>query len=172
MTTLDTLTYGAKAQSLSEANPRNLLKRIMDANPGADKDTLFGLVFDELLALDSKSYWRAIAAHWFANEYTNLTRTRPSEPVTEPEVHSRRKEREEAKQRAAEAAGVTVEAIKAKVSRVFLSGGWLMPNGEALRDCTFGYVASLGERFTALASQGKPNQVIRSVLSDEQLAAL
>jgi len=47
-----------------------------------------------------------------------------------------------------------------------------MPNGKRLGDCTFGEIAVIGGAFTRLAGKGKPNQLVRDVLSAGQVSAV
>jgi hypothetical protein len=48
---------------------------------------------------------------------------------------------------------------------------FLMPNGKAMRECTFGYVREIGGRFAAIGALRKARQVIGDVLTDEQAQA-
>jgi hypothetical protein len=44
----------------------------------------------------------------------------------------------------------------------------MMPNGEAIRDCSFGYMTKLGGAAARIGAMGKPNQIIGKVITEKQ----
>lgn len=76
--------------------------------------------------------------------------------------------RARASKRAAE--DETIERASEILERRVLD--WVMPNGKALRDCTFREVGGWGLGLSRLAKRGKPNEKVGEVLTDAQARAL
>lgn len=157
MTQLDTGTYGAKVQSWRRANPRDLLKRLIDESPKAGKESLFKTFRDQLRGTDGEEFLDSVIEYWFANNYHSLTeRTAPD--------------------RAAKRA--TVDEIKGKVkariqqeAKIILLD-MVLPNGKPLRDCTGKECAKAGGWLTKVAGKVKPNELVGAVLSEAQVRKL
>lgn len=162
MTYLDTGTLGAKVQSWHGANPRELLKRVIDDNPGADRPALFAL-FKEALQ-DDDEYIAAIVEYWFANNYNSIIHTPLSRP-TNAATYER-----------------TVADIKEQLGKKIKESAaialldMVMPNGKTLADCTGGECMTLrrniGGWLLRVARRVKTDETVGSTLTEEQLQAL
>jgi hypothetical protein len=160
---LDTGTYGAKVQSWKSANPRDLLRQIMEENRGADKPALLARTRERLLANDAIDHLEAVIEYWFANNYHSLVE-RPT-PVR----------REVRKIKAAKA----VETIKAKVKTRILEEAQAMlldivtlPNGKSLRDSTGKDCAKAGGWLTKIAEKIGAKQRVGAALTEEEVRSI
>ncbi len=153
MTLIDTGTYGAKVQSWKRANPRDLLKRLIDDNPKAGKDTLFREFRDQLRGDDGEDFLDSVIEYWFANNYHSL--------IEKPKVPraARQAQRREA-----------VEKVKETIRARLLD--MRLPNGLTLAASTFGYCAKLGGGLARIGAKGKPNQVVGKHLSETEVRKL
>jgi hypothetical protein len=80
---------------------------------------------------------------------------------------ARREEQTLIKQKAAAAGKI----MAAHARRVVLME-WLMPNGKALGDCTGAECARMGGWHRAIAKRVAPRQIVRKVLSEDDVQAL
>jgi hypothetical protein len=164
VTTLDTLTYGAKAEAITaKDSPLALLKRTKGENPEENRETIFRLAFDRGTS-DHSDMNRAVWYSYMTNAWSRLddpvaAKYKPSTPL---------------KNTIEKAADAKVKAVKDRIAKLQLNGNWKMPNGLNLRDCTFRYAGEINDRFAALVAIGAddPDRVIRTVLTDNQIAAL
>ena len=62
-----------------------------------------------------------------------------------------------------------VAEVREQIVRKVFSLDFVMPNGKQLGDCTFGYLEKVGGVFIKISKMGKPNQVIRKVLTAKKL---
>lgn len=160
---LDTGTYGAKVQSWRKSNPRDILKRLLEENPRADKPALLASLRAELLADDRIDYLDAVIEYWFANNYHSLVEA-PATPA--------------ARQAAKAEKAAKVEAIKEKVKTRIREEAELIlldlviPGGKALRDATGRDCAKAGGWFAAIAERVKPGQKVGAAMSEADLRAL
>lgn len=156
--------YGAKVQSWNESNPRSLLKQIMEANKGLNKEELFALFKEELNNhLDHDAFVKTMVEYWFSNTYSSLIggNQRLVKRLEENKKHEQDQEI------------MVVEAkekLKAYIKReaIFLLDT-LLPNGKPLRLTTFGECAKFGGLLKRVARKGRPNQKVGSVLTDDDL---
>lgn len=164
---LDVGTYGAKVQSWRDANPRELLKKLIDENPNGDPAYLLPL-FRDLVERADKDYLGAIIEYWFTNNFNSLM------PKPAPARHAIATAKAERTTQA--------QAIKQKVeqhietkARVLLLE-LTMPNGKVLRDCTGAEVRQLGYQMTPwlsrIANRVKPGELVGSVLSEAEARTL
>jgi hypothetical protein len=138
----------------SEVNPRELLIGIIEQTDDIkDKDALFDQ-FREAIQ-DDERYQRAIDWYFFVNMYDYLVTSRNQKPSPQ----------EQAKRQAA------VDNIKQQITKVVLLN-FVLPNGKALRDCTFADCAKAGGWLAKVAAKGKPNQIVGKVLGENELRAL
>lgn len=156
LTDVDLGVTGAKRASWDKTNPRELLLRIMAEQPEATEEQLFKLFYAAAL---KGHYDETVYRYWFTNNY-NALRPREAEPFSRPE-------------RAAKAKAASEERASVAVKRVAeaLLAGIILPNGKAVRDCTFAYVRMQGDRFAKLGRMGKPDKIVGAVLTDEQIEA-
>lgn len=156
MTSLDTGTYGAKVQSWKRANPRDLLKRLIEEQPRADKETLFKAFRDQVRGDDGEDFLDSIIEYWFANNYHSLT----ERPSPAPSKAAKRARVEEIK-----------ATIKARAAKMILLD-MVLPNGKPLRDCTGRECAKAGGWFTKIAGQVKSGDIVGKVMSETQVRKL
>lgn len=151
-------TQGAKVQSFADNSPRKLLRQIMDAHPGADKEDIYKSFRHAVI--DDPEMMDVILLYWFANNYVSLT-MRPMPML------SKRKRKEQST--------ASIKAMTETITRNFASMFLLntkLPNGKTLGDTTFGECAKLGGKLNKIAKQGNPRQLVRTVLTNDQLKAL
>jgi hypothetical protein len=151
---------GAKHQSWQRANPRDMLKRLIEKNPKANKDELFNL-FCEAVE-NEPMIIEVIIEYWYINNYQSLMAPRLTAKVATAY-------RREAITTALKARATAVIEKKAKIILLDM----VMPSGKKLRDTTFAACAELGERMgqwlSDLSVMGAPNQKIGSVLTEDQV---
>lgn len=163
MSSLETGIYGAKVQSWRNANPRDVLKQIIDSavNPN-DRPAIHSALREKVLREGDEDYLDSIIEYWFTNNYNSLMleRSRPRLRTSALALQAAR---------AAEYREKVTTAIRQEA--IFLLGT-ILPNGKALRDSTFGECAKIGGVLSKIASKGKPEQIVGEVLSDAQLHKL
>lgn len=153
MTSLDTGTYGAKVQSWKRANPRDLLKRLIDNQPAAGRDAIFQEFREYLRGDDGEDFLDSVIEYWFANNYHSLIeRPAPSRAAQQTERR------------------VAVEKVKETIRARLLD--MRLPNGLTLAASTFGYCAKLGGGLARIGAKGKPNQVVGKHLSETEVRKL
>jgi hypothetical protein len=165
MTYTDTGTIGAKVQSWHAANPRDLLKRVIDDHPGADRAALFHLFLEKLKEEDDSDYVDTIIEYWFVNNYHSLI------GFTAKRQQAAKAQREEwvagteakLSQKIAEAANVVLSEM-------------IMPNGKQLAACTGQECVDLQRRMGSwlgkVVRRVKPDQAVGDVLTEEDLQTL
>jgi hypothetical protein len=160
---LDTGTYGAKVQSWKSANPRDLLRQIIEENRNADKPALLAITRDRLLAGDAVDHLEAVIEYWFANNYHSLVE-RPAPPPREATKATR---------------AAAVKNVKEKVKTRILEEAQAMlldivtlPNGKSLRDSTGKDCAKAGGWLSKLAEKVGPKQRVGATLSEEEVRSV
>lgn len=157
--------YGAKVQSWRKANPRELLKELVDENPTLGRSALLAAFAREVTKPDADDYLETIIEYWFANNYHSLL---CGDDGTREKKAPSRKERLEA----------TKESLIAGIERraKILLLDMVLPNGKPVRDCTGGDCRTLGAAvggwLGAVADRVGPEQVVGEVLTEQQLADL
>lgn len=158
MESVATGVYGAKVQSWRRSNPRDLLKRMIDEMPGADKSALLSVWRDLIRQPDNEDHLDAIIEYWFSNNYHSLVdQPRSRLPATK------------AQHRAAVSA--TTAVIKERATRMVLLD-MVMPNGKALRDCTGRDCQRVGGWLSKIAAKIKPGEKVGAKLSEAQVRRL
>lgn len=164
MSIMDTGTYGAKVQSWASANPRDLLKRIIDDNPGADEKTLLSILNGRLRGEEGEALLDSVVEYWFANNYRSIIhQPRRSPAHTAAAVLER-----------AQLTEVIKEKVKHRIHREanLILMDLVLPNGKQLRDATFADCIAAGGFFSKVGQHGKPNQIVGKVFTEEQLRCL
>lgn len=158
---LDTGTYGAKVQSWKSANPRDLLRQIIEENRGADQPALLIMTRERLLASDAIEHLEAVIEYWFANNYRSLVSEKPAPAV-------------KAKTKAVKAAAVA--AVKTKVKERIVAEAQAMlldivtlPSGKSLRDSTGKDCAKAGGWLSRIAEKVGANQRVGKALSEAEV---
>lgn len=159
---------GAKRQSWKQANPRELLKRVIDDNPGSDREALLHIFRNQLWREDdAEDYVDTIVEYWFANNYHSLVGPAPIAPRSR-----------ESRARTAEIAQDIKARVRAKIlerATIVLSD-MMLPNGKRLADCSGKECAQMGSAIGGLmgrvAQLVKPKQTVGQVLTEAQLQEL
>jgi len=168
---LDPGVLGATAQSWDDG-PRELLKRVVEANSGSDRPGLLAAyreALDDLGAEDRDALLATMIAYWFDNNYRRLI---------DGSAPSYQRSRAVANVAIATAAehirGRITKKIQEAASIVLMD--MVLPNGKPLRDCTGVECRALAPRIGAwLASVGKrvgARQIVGASLTEEKLQAL
>lgn len=147
---------GAKVQSWARANPRDLLKSIIEANPTADEREIFRLLKVRLGEDDGQDYMDVILDYWFTNNFRSLA------PIV-------------GQSREARAATASIPAIKETIKEratTMVLMDLAMPNGLPLRDCTGADCNKFGGWLSAIAKKLKPQQKVGNALSEAQVRAM
>jgi hypothetical protein len=142
---------GAKVQSWEKHNARELLARIVADHPGADDEALF-----HAFTAESGPYFMEIQRYWFANNLRAL-KTRPT-PIAR------------SVDRVAAQEHFVAKARDRAVEMVLLD--YMLPNGNMLRDSTFGECAEVGGWLSRLARKGQPGEKVGAVLSEDEVRAV
>lgn len=158
---------GAKRQSWKSANPREVLKRVIDANPRAQRDELKRLYSDEIRA--DEGLIDAAIEYSFDCNYRCLR-----EPPPPPRKHE--------PVQASTAFGEAKEAVKQNVIAAVERKAKLkllklvLPNGKMLEDATGGdcyaLAPQMGAWLTKIAGLVGPKQRVGSVLSEKEVREL
>lgn len=156
-------TYGAAfVGKISQRSPHDLMRQLMDENPGAPHHKIDKLFVDAVL--NDPDLNRACVSGFAVNVRMAVERL-ASAPASSI-VIGRLKEVKRTKASVKFSGRSAGESIRAAIL------DFVMPNGKTLRDCTFREVAQAGDRFAKIAAMGRPNQVVGKVLTDEQAARL
>lgn len=156
--TVDTGTYGAKRQSWKQANPRDLLKRIVDEMGSAPEADVRAHVFDAVLdGHVPGDHLTAIIDYWFDNTYRALTFTPKAPEKIKAQKAAQKRQFEEIK-----------EVVKARATRMALLE-MTMPNRKPLAECTGKDCAKAGGWLAKIAAKIKPNEKVGAVLSETQV---
>lgn len=155
---------GAKLQTWKPANPRELLKRIIDDNPGTDRQALLHLFRDQMWREEgAEEYVDTIIEYWFANNYHSLVGPQPA--FTQAQSRTR----------SADVVRALRERVQAKIverANIVLSD-MVLPNGKRLADCSGKECAQMGAALGGLigriAQHVKPKQIVGAVLTEVQL---
>lgn len=147
-------TYGAKVQSWSGANPRDVLNRIIEAMPGASRESVLAALRDAVKEPAAELHLDAIIEYWFANNYRALTEPRrpPAGPSTAMVAEAK-------------------ATIKQRAERMVLLD-MILPNGKALREATGRDCKRAGGWLRAIAQRIKPNERVGDVLTESDVRKL
>jgi hypothetical protein len=162
-TQTDTGVTGAKRQSWRRANPRDVLKRLIDKNPDLDEAQAEIEVWD--IVHRDISQMRTIFEYWFVNNYRSLVKPWPRKPQTA--------ERDRAEtERAARAINEKIEEkIETKVNIRLLD--MILPNGKQLRHSIREELVEFGGWMQRVAAKLLPHQsVAEAGISEDELRAL
>lgn len=145
-------TGAAATRRRSKKNPMEVLVGLVEADPTADQDRLFGQWWKKIRGDDEQI--EAVARHSFTNMLTAIERgsRKPKQRTAEDMEQERR------------AIGALVNLVKNVVLMDIV-----LPNGKKLRDCTFAECSAAGGWFKLVATKGKPSELVGKVLSEEQL---
>ena len=161
---------GAKRSTWRAANPRKLLREIMDANPDKSeeewRELFLRTIFDELQKIiggdveKEESLLWAVIAYWLDNNIRSLIGRKIDEASVKPSSRER-----EASVDAI--TGKLKDAVKREAEIMLLS--MLTPNGKALGQCTGEECSHFGGWFRKVARAVGPSRLVGDVLSESQL---
>lgn len=161
MTHIDTGHRGAKVQSWAQANPRDVLKRLVDEHPTWGKDRLLKALHEKVI--NNERLIETIIEYWFTNNYHSLI------PVERPRASPVEK------QTAVSVARGKIQRRIAQEAQVLLLE-LMMPNGKNLRDCTGQECESLATKMGGwllrVSKRIGPNKTVGEVLNEDQLREL
>jgi hypothetical protein len=159
---------GNKRQSFKGANPRDLLVRIVEANPQGTRGQWYFELVDELLSEDGVDYLKSVIEYWFSNNLNSLL-DKPRCPPRPPVNRAEKAAKSEAKIKAAiTAADKHVELlVDEKVERILLD--LEMPNGKPLRDCTGADLSKMEGWVGRMRERVGPKQTVGKVLSEDDV---
>jgi hypothetical protein len=158
---IDTGVTGAKRQSWRRANPRDVLKRLLDKESEISEDEARNECW-EIMNKD-RSQMRSVYDYWFDNNYRSLVK-----PVDAGVVRRRRA----AVQAVAQEVGKQIEQkIEERVKIVLLD--MMLPSGKTLRHSSREELLELGGWAARVAGKLKPDQTVEQAgISEDQLHEL
>lgn len=166
MPTLNTETKKARRTAREpQANPLDLLKKAVEANPNAGTDTVYEAFKEELLEIQNDAHLDLVLMSWFGPAFAALTA-----PVKDVHVraHERARRREELE--------AEKEVAKAKILSKVILLDMVLPHGKTLRESTGRECAELGPKIggwlSRIGSEVKPKQTVGAVLSEQRVRAL
>jgi len=169
MITLNTENSKAKRTDReAQANPINLLKEVVAANPRATTDEVYEEFKERILEVENDAHLDIILMSWFGPVYSKLTAPKVDVRAHERQLAQRRAEREAAKE-------AMKDKIKANMAKIVLLD-MVLPHGKAVKDSTGRECAQLGpkvgEWLSRVAGEMRPTQVVGKVLSEDRLQEL
>lgn len=178
MTFTDTGVRGATGQSWRGANPRDLLKRVIDDNPTADRVALFRVFVEKLNEEDDGDYMQTIIEYWFANNYHSLIAARLTAGERSRSAEAADAERSEASAQREEWIAGTTEKLREKIAEEATVAllDLMMPNGKLLAACTGQECVTLGRQMGSwlrkVGHRLKSDETVGAVLTESDLRAL
>ena len=143
-------TYGSSfINKTGQANPQDVMRRIMEDNPDASEIEIDRLFVDEVI--NDPDLNRACLLAYAVNVMASIKRL-----IVDPKVKAKR-EKEMKKQ--------VARAVK-EVKRAFILDMLLPGTDKRIREATFAEVSKLGGAFRKLAKLGRPSQIVGDVVSD------
>jgi hypothetical protein len=169
---------GAKRQSWRRANPRDVLKRLIDKSPDLTEDEALTECW-EIVHRDQQQM-RTIYEYWFANNYRSLTQPHTLAAARDEATRRERAARDEAtRQEAARDVEKTAQRIRSQISQKIEERvkiellSMVLPNGKTLSQATREELVELGGWTAKVANQLQPNQTVAQAgLTEAQLRAL
>jgi hypothetical protein len=152
---------GAKRQSWRKANPREILRRLVEDNPHAGMDELFAK-FRKVLAKADEEMQETVDRYYFDNNVRSL------QGIVDPNAGARKAA---SRERAAELRKKVEEnittAIDQRAKRLLLDA--IMPNEKPLRDCTGQDCNQMGGWLAGIGAKLKANQKVGDKFNEDQI---
>lgn len=149
----------------AQANPLDLLKKAVEANPNATTDSVYEAFKEDLLEIQNDAHLDVVIMSWFGPAFAALT-------VPEKDVHVRAHERSKRR----EELEAEKEAVKAKILSKVILLDMVLPHGKTLRESTGCECAELGPKIggwlSRIGSEVKLRQTVGAVLSEQRVRAL
>lgn len=158
--------HGSAITSKQPAGPRDIVVRLIEANPSATEDELFPK-FERALQAAGADCQMVVNRYYWAGVFPSLKRAALMRSVAQPERNAARQRVQSNVQRAAERRQET-QIVKAKIVSALMDLT-LPPRGKRLADATFGECAAAGGWYAQVAKCGKPNEIVGQVLSETDL---
>lgn len=157
---------GATMQSWKAANPRELLERVVNENPTADKATLLADVQRELSKPEHRAHIDVIIEYWFFNSIKALDARDAMKARAANQRVAMKVQQDEADR--------LVEKFQQHVKREAraILMDFVLPNGVKLRDATGADCASAGGWMLAIANIIGVEQRVGDALTEDQLHEL
>ncbi len=145
--------------------PNDLLHDLLLAYPKASEKEIFEHFVARIK--DSPACDDVILRYWFANHFKKYE-------VVTPAPHSTAVMLRDSLERNYQDRQSSIASSKSAMIRAMLTMGFVMPNGDELRNCTIGYVGQMGGHFAAMARTatmrgGKSNALIGKHITDADL---
>jgi hypothetical protein len=161
MVHIDLGVTGAKRQSWRKANPREILRRLVEDNPHAGIDELFAK-FRKVLAKAEDEMQETVDRYYFDNNVRSL------QAIVDPKAGARKAA---SRERAAELRKRVEEnittAIQQKAERILLDS--IMPNEKPLRDCTGLECRQMGGWLAGIGAKLKSEQRVGDKFNEDQI---
>jgi hypothetical protein len=153
---IETGRYGATVQTWFSSGPRDLLRHIVEANPGKDREWIFE-EFRSQATARGPEFHAAILEYWFTNNYRSLAERPPSlGPQLQPTVAAVKRQ--------------IHNKIVEKAEAILLD--LIMPNGKQLRSCTGAECAKAGGWLSKVGQKVGARRLVGSVMTEADLHAL
>jgi len=160
MTYIDQGKTGAKRATWRDVNPRELLQRIINENPG-DDEAAWREMFWAAVQRD-QLYLYAVCSYWLDNNIRSITKRDYPSQVRLP-LKERESQIEQVKQN-------IVRRVEQEAKLLLL--GMMTPCGKILRECTGAECGRMGGWYSRLASVVAPKRKVGATLSEGQLQDL
>jgi hypothetical protein len=156
---IDTGVTGAKRQSWRRANPRYVLKRLLDDNPELSEEEIEDKCWT--IIHRDQDQMRTVFEHWFGNTWRSLIRPEQDIAAT----------REQAAAVTGNLATAIGEKIDQKIKVVLLD--MILPTGKLLRHSTREELLGMGGWAQRLAERLQPQQTVEQAgLSEARIRRL
>jgi len=136
----------------AKRDPLALMADLRESNPALSRDTIIKKWKEKCRSDDQ--FDDAVYDYAATNMWTSLSRRNQPSADGREEIKNQRKQ----------AADKIAKEVRSIIIMELLS-----PNGKRWGDCTFAEVRKLGKAGMRISKLGKPNQIIRNVLSEEDL---
>lgn len=156
---------GASVQSWRAANPRELLKSMIEANRGSDRIAIFKLFRERLQEDESEPFLDTIIEYWFANNYHSLM----SSPALRNHADA-----ENIRARKSALVSQFTTSIKERIveAAALVLSDMMMPNGKRLAECTGAECSKMGGWLRNVSKRVEGEQTVGAVLSECDLQRL
>jgi hypothetical protein len=162
MLEVDTGKYGAKRQSLQEANPRDILYKLIVTSPDNDEDKIMEECWHKVRR--NTPLVRTIFEYWFVNNFRQLTKTDET-----PEAKAARLDL--VKKTAALGKKQIDKIIESRATIKLLS--MIMPTGKTLAASSREELLAMGGWTQRVAAQMQPGQTVAAAgLTEKALRQL
>ncbi len=158
---------GAKRQSFTHVNPRDLLLQTMGENPKAGEKVIARKTFAAMMeSVDREEYVEALFEYWFSNNHRSAVQAADVDTPKHKEATA--KARTEAKEKKETLVRIGKRFLMDKV--ILLD--YLMPNGKRLRNSTFLECLVAGGWLSTIGAKGELTAIVGKVLDEAAVHAI